>query len=387
LSLAVGSGGSANRALDVAVEECVREVRRGLGSAPPDFAFVFVSHHHGALVRRAGAMVSKALGDVDVAGCTGGWTVTDGREFEGSPGLSVVALSCPGTRIRTTTFDGDDALIEVKDPARAGVVLFADPFSFSVEPWLVEFGEVYPTVPIIGGLAGGGQAPGQNLLLHRSGAESSGALAVTLEGDIELRPALSQGCRPVGEPLVITRVDGHVILELKGQPAAKVLVGAMNDLPELERERFQHGAFLGRAIDARLSKYTAEDLLVRNLLGIDPQRNAIVVGDTSLRAGQTVHLMVRDAASAGDDLDAVLARAADALGSRARGALLVTCGGRGRQMFGEADHDAGHVQRAFATGLPLAGFSANGEIGQVGGEPFLHGFSAGIGIFAERDEA
>ena len=30
----------------------------------------------------------------------------------------------------------------------------------------------------------------------------------------------------------------------------------------------QRGAFLGRAIDARLSKYSAEDLLVRNLLGI-----------------------------------------------------------------------------------------------------------------------
>jgi len=384
VTLAVASGGSANRSLEVAVEECARSVRHGLGGTRPDLAFVFVTHHHGAALRRAGTMVSAALGGAKVAGCTGGWTATDTRELEGSPGLAVLALSCPGTRVRVEAFDGDADLVRIEDPARASVVLFADPFTFTAEPWLVEFGEVYRNVPIVGGLAGGGQEPGQNLLLHDGGSEHQGALAVVLEGDVELRPVVSQGCRPVGEPLVITRVDRHAILELKGKPAAQVVVGAMNALPDVDRERFQHGAFIGRAIDARLSKFTAEDLLVRNLLGIEPQRNAVFVGDTSLRAGQTVHLMVRDAESAGQDLQEVMKRAALELGGRARGALLATCAGRGRSMFTEPDHDASRVSQAFGGTLPLAGFSANGEIGPVGGEPFLHGFTACVGIFAER---
>lgn len=383
VALAVASGGSAHRALEAAVEECARAVRRGLGGARPDLALVFVTHHHGAALRRAGMLVSKALDDVAVAGCTGGWAVSDGRELEGSPGLAVLALSCPGTRVRVEAIDGEADLVQLDDPGRAGVLLFADPFTFNAEPWLVEFAEVHRGVPIVGGLAGGGQAPGQNLLLHERGTESKGALVVSLEGDVALRPVVSQGCRPVGEPFVITRVDRHAILELKGKPAAKVLVGAMNALPDEERERFQHGAFLGRAIDARLSTFTAEDLLVRNLLGIEPQRNAVFVGDTSLRAGQTVHLMVRDAETAGHDLDVALDRAVRELDGRARGALLATCGGRGRAMFGQADHDAGRIVQAFP-GLAVAGFSANGEIGPVGGEPFLHGFTASVGLFAER---
>jgi len=384
VGLCVASGGSANRALEAAVQECARAVRRGLGERTADLAFVFATHHHGAALRRAGVLVSEALDGAAVAGCTGGWTIADSRELEGSPGLAVLALSCPGTRVRVEAFDGEADLVHIDDPARASVVLFADPFTFNAEPWLVEFGAVYRGVPLIGGLAGGGQAPGQHLLLHHDGAETEGALAVILEGDVELRPAVSQGCRPVGEPLVITRVDRHAILELRGKPAAKVVIGAMGALPDDERERFQQGAFLGRAIDARLSRFTAEDLLVRNLIGIDPQRNAVFVGDTSLRAGQTVHLMVRDAASATEELDSVLQRAADALGGRARGALLATCGGRGVGMFGRADHDAAGVQAAFGGALPLAGFAANGEIGPVGGEPFLHGFTACIGIFADR---
>lgn len=384
MSVAAASGGSASRSLETAVEECAAAVRRGLGDRRPDLVFVFVTHHHGAALRHAGALVSKALGGAPTAGCTGGWTANDSRELEGSPGLSVLALACPGASVRVVPLDAEAALPPIDDASRAGVVLLADPFTFSAEPWLAEFHEVYRNVPIIGGLAGGGQAAGQNLLLHERGSEPRGGLAVVLEGDIELRPAVSQGCRPVGEPLVITRVDRNAILELKGKPAAKVIVNAMNELTDEERQRFQHGAFLGRAIDARLSRFTAEDLLVRQLLGIDPQRNAVYVGDGSLRAGQTVHLMVRDSRSAAQDLTEVAQRAARELDGRARGALLATCGGRGRQMFEEADHDASRVQSAFPGGIPLSGFAANGEIGPVGGEPFLHGFTACIGIFAER---
>ena len=30
---------------------------------------------------------------------------------------------------------------------------------------------------------------------------------------------MSQGCRPIGKPLRITKVDGNVVLELGGKPA------------------------------------------------------------------------------------------------------------------------------------------------------------------------
>ncbi len=49
-------------------------------------------------------------------------------------------------------------------------------------------------------------------------------------------------------------------------------------------------------------------------------------------------------------------------------------------MFGEPDHDAHALSDALA-GAPAAGFFAAGEIGPVGGDPFLHGFTATVAVF------
>jgi small ligand-binding sensory domain FIST len=62
------------------------------------------------------------------------------------------------------------------------------------------------------------------------------------------------------------------------------------------------------------------------------------------------------------------------------GALMFTCNGRGRGMFGEADHDALAADAALA-GAPVAGFFAAGEIGPVGGRAHLHGFTATLAVF------
>ncbi|MBV9310213.1 MAG: FIST C-terminal domain-containing protein, partial [Solirubrobacterales bacterium] len=62
------------------------------------------------------------------------------------------------------------------------------------------------------------------------------------------------------------------------------------------------------------------------------------------------------------------------------GALVFSCNGRGQAMFGACDHDARAVQRELR-GAPAAGFFAAGEIGPVGGRPFLHGFTATVAIF------
>ena len=61
------------------------------------------------------------------------------------------------------------------------------------------------------------------------------------------------------------------------------------------------------------------------------------------------------------------------------GALLCSCNGRGRGLFGEPDHDASALSEIFGP-VPTAGFFCNGEIGPVGGENYLHGFTASIAV-------
>jgi len=71
-----------------------------------------------------------------------------------------------------------------------------------------------------------------------------------------------------------------------------------------------------------------------------------------------------------------------ALGGRVpAGALLFSCNGRGRGMFGHDHHDASALDHVLG-GAPAAGFFAAGEIGPVGGQYFLHGYTATVAVFA-----
>jgi small ligand-binding sensory domain FIST len=100
-----------------------------------------------------------------------------------------------------------------------------------------------------------------------------------------------------------------------------------------------------------------------------------------------VRLHARDAKSADEDLRRALQLQVQAMtGAAAAGALVFSCNGRGRAMFGAADHDAKVVDRELH-GAPAAGFFAAGEIGPVGGRSFLHGFTATLAVFPERSPA
>ena len=94
-----------------------------------------------------------------------------------------------------------------------------------------------------------------------------------------------------------------------------------------------------------------------------------------------MRLHARDARSAEADLRRELSLCAAAAGEDSpAGALVFSCNGRGRQMFGAGDHDAAAVDQLLG-GAPSAGFFAAGEIGPVGGRSMLHTFTATVAVF------
>ena len=104
------------------------------------------------------------------------------------------------------------------------------------------------------------------------------------------------------------------------------------------------------------------------------------LGD-EIEVGQTVQFHVRDARSADEDLRHALERESAALGGRRpAGALLFTCNGRGSRLFPQPHHDITAVHDILGP-VPVAGFFAMGEIGPIGGQNFVHGFTASIALF------
>jgi small ligand-binding sensory domain FIST len=177
--------------------------------------------------------------------------------------------------------------------------------------------------------------------------------------------------------LEITDVDGHVIRELDGRSALRVLREAMEGLDGREREMVAGGLLLGVEVGERDGGH---DFLVRGIMGADPQAGTVTVG-APVEPGRLVRLHARDAASAGNELREALELRRQALGTDPAGALVFTCNGRGRSMFGMPDHDSGAVDEVLG-GAPTAGFFAAGEIGPVGGANVLHGFTATVAVFA-----
>jgi small ligand-binding sensory domain FIST len=366
------------------------------GSASPDLIVVFATHHHGSALEDLGARLRSALGAGVVIGCTGESVIGDSREIESSHGLVVWAAELPGTQVRpfeltarmgpdgTPLFRGGP---EIEDPSRACVLLLADPFTFPADAFLGMVDETWPGVPVFGGMASGGTAQGQNLLITASGLRDSGGLGVVVEGDIEIRSVVSQGCRPVGKPWVITACEQNLVKKLGSKSALAAFIETLENVSEPERALLRRQPFMGLAIDAAKSSFERGDFLVRGILGQGPD-GSLAVGDL-VRRGQTVQFLVRDASSAGEDLGALLAsqaggRLADGAPPHSAGALLFTCNGRGSRMFEEPNHDISRVQAALAPDVPVAGFFAAGEIGPVGGRNFLHGFTASVAVFRPR---
>lgn len=256
--------------------------------------------------------------------------------------------------------------------------MLADPYSFPADVALEGIARAAPGAPVVGGLASA-RTPAGAALFYGEGVRREGAVGVCLEG-VELLPCVSQGAAPIGREMTITAARGNMILELAGRPALRAIEQTITELDLHERALVATGLLIGIVIDPGRPEYEQGDFLVRGVLGADADTGAVAVG-APVVTGQVVRLHARDARSADDDLRRELRLRAAALGGDApAGALVFSCNGRGRGMFGVADHDAALVQRELG-GAPTAGLFAAGEIGPVGGRSFLHGFTATVAVF------
>ena len=321
-----------------------------------------------------------------LAGCGAGGVVGAGREVEEGTAISVWAANLGeghAEAFHATVRPVEDAVAVEGFPQLAGasgVVLLCDPFSFPTDRILAELPQAAPGVPVLGGLASGRAGDGGAALFLDREVHADGAIGVRLDG-LELLPCVSQGATPIGPELTVTASEGNVILELAGRPALQRLREAIEELDRDERGMLAGGLLLGIVIDAGKPDYLQGDFLVRGLVGADADVGAVAVG-APVSPGQVVRLHARDAASADLDLREALGLRRTALGGAVpAGALMFTCNGRGRGLFGVGDHDSVAVAELFA-GAPTAGFFAAGEIGPVGGEAFLHAFTATIAVFA-----
>jgi small ligand-binding sensory domain FIST len=359
--------------------------------ARPDLALVFVSPHHVGGLAGLAVQICDAIGSDVLMGCTGESIVGGNREIEARPAISLWLAALPGTSVQLmhlefdqtregSIFTGWPAELPEPWPQGSAMLLMGEPFSFPADELVRRLNEDHPGVPVLGGMASGGVAPGENQLVLGRQRYTQGAVAALVHGNVRIRSVVSQGCRPIGEPFVVTRCEANVIHELGGSPPLVRLQEMLQSLSEQEREQVRRGLHLGRVVSEYRDEFQRGDFLVRNVIGADPNTGAVAIGDF-VRPGQTVQFHIRDEVTADDDLRTMLRAVPKGASEPAsRGALLFTCNGRGTRLFTSSNHDATCVQESLGE-IPLAGFFAQGEIGPVGDQNFLHGFTASVALF------
>jgi small ligand-binding sensory domain FIST len=385
LTRRVGAGLSRSADAAEAAGEAAREARAALGGAPVDLAFLFLSGDHFGGSAEAVAALEEELAPGHLLGCVAEGVVARDRELEDGPGAAVWAASLPEAEIETfhsVALGTDEGVAVTGFPTLDDadlVTLLVDPYTFPAAGFLTKLNEEEDGVQLVGGLAAGGGEPDTQALFVDGEIVYEGAVGAVLRG-VPVRTVVSQGCEPVGRDSVITHAEDNVVFELAGEPALERLKGDVATLtPDQEQSAAAGGVLAGLVIDENRADYGRGDYLMRGLIGVDEETGALAIGE-AVRVGQTLRFHVRDAASADEDLRENLRSALN--GERAAGALLFTCNGRGTGMFEQPDHDARAVAELLGDDA-LAGFFCAGEIGPVGGKPFLHGFTATLAVFLE----
>ncbi len=374
-----------------AIEEVGLAIVTGLGGVEPDLAFVFASHHYATRFEELAASLKEALGARLLLGCTGETVIGGSRECEDGPALSVWCASIPDATLTPfelsfeETPDGllcsglPEDLAEHRAETRA-VFLLGDPFTSLPQSVIDLVADELPGTPLIGGMASGG-GPGENRLFFNDRMVESGAIGVVLRGGPRVRSIVSQGCRPIGTPFVVTRAERNVIYELGGAPPLQRLQSLYPELSPRDQKLVERGIHLGVVMNEYQDSFQRGDFLIVNVLGADRTSGALATGGL-MRVGQTIQFHIRDAETADEDLRQLLDRHQVPSGAKGRAALLFSCNGRGSRMFPDPNHDALAVQQCLGP-MPLAGFFAQGELGPVGDKNYIHGFTASVALFEE----
>ncbi len=365
-----------------ALHDVIEQVASRVPAHDVNLACVFASNHHISLWDDLGARMRQAFSGAVTFGCTAEGCIGDGRELERQPAISLVVGTLPGVELRPFHVSQEQLGVTQWNAGLPSAdldptfLVVGDPFSIDVRRVIMDLEESHPSRPVLGGMASAGFRPGENRLLCDGVTYAEGLIGLSVHGAVDVASVVSQGCRPIGEPYVVTQAEGNVIRGLKGKPAMEALEEMATGLSPEDQDLLKHGVFVGRVIDEYRDKFVRGDFLIHGIIDADRESGELKIAGAT-KVGTTVQFHVRDAASADEDLRHMLAPFED---QDYRGGLLFSCNGRGTRMWDTPGHDVHVLSRSLGP-LPVAGCFCAGELGPIGSRNFVHGYTAVLALF------
>ena len=293
------------------------------------------------------------------------------HEVEDGPAVSVFAASLPDARLTPVSLAleaharrrRDHGWPELDHDPRT-LVLLADPFSFPVDGFLAaELGEVRRRgLQVIGGAASAARGPGGNRLVLGDRVDADAARSGVFMDGVDVRTVVSQGCRPVGQPYVVTRASGTGSRSSPGKPRSSGSRTCASEASDEDRALIRAGLHLGVVVDEHRTEFGRGDFLVRNVLGGDRRHGH----DRRRRRSQRRSDRPVPRARRGAPPTRTCVRCSPATRPAARASASRATAAAG-SFFGVPDHDAGVRRPAARPVARSPGAFCAGEMGPVGG--------------------
>ena len=385
----------------------------------PTLGLLYITDHYAPHAQDILDHLTAELPEVtDWSGTVGVGIASNNVEYFDEPALAVMLCDLPHDQYRV--FSGVSPL-----PSAASgrfkahtALVHADSGTPDVAELISEMAERTDSGYVFGGLASSRSKTVQfalsgygNVKGHgaASGVFSGGLSGVAFTQSAALMSRVTQGCQPVSKNLDITACEGNVVTGLNGEPALDVMLTALNVTLDQPREALSkvRSTLVGLSDPAELladrpvnypGQFGAE-VVVRHIIGLDPGRRGIAVGDAP-SVGMTLAFCERNAQAARADLIRVCAEIREELepqeltlevasalnppeaesaphpARRIAGAVYVSCAGRGGPHFGAPSAELQIIRRALGD-VPLVGFFAGGEIARH----HLYGYTGVLTVF------
>ena len=393
----------------------------------PTLALLYITDHYAQDAEAILSHLSAELPEVtDWAGTVGVGIASNNVEYFDEPAMAVMLCDLSPGQYRV--FSGVSPL-PASGQAPDGFVahtalVHADGQTQELPELIAEMAQRTASGYVFGGVAGSRSASVQFAAgsaghLKGQGAASGvfigGLSGVAFGPEVSLVSRVTQGAQPVGAEHVVTEADGNLVLSLDGEPALGVLLQELGiSLDNLQEAMPKLRATLvgltrpahrlDDALPARAGFVRGQfgpDVLVRHLIGLDPARHGVAIGDEP-EVGTRLAFCERHVQAARADLmrvcaeireelepEALSLEAVAALGDAALdntaaapaaqrivGAVYVSCVGRGGPHFGAPSAELQTVRRALGD-VPLVGFFAGGEIAHQ----HLYGYTGVLTVF------
>ncbi|MCW7539611.1 FIST C-terminal domain-containing protein [Aquabacterium sp. A7-Y] len=388
-------------ALSLALAQLDGQRRQEAYGLTPTLGWIYLTDHHGAHAEEILAHLQRWAPGVSWVGSVGVGVMGSGVEYFDEPALSLMLGDLP--RESFAVFSG----VQPLPPGFAAhtALVHADGATPELDELLGEMADRTASGYLFGGLA----ASRTRSLQIADRVLEGGLSGVAFGGTVEMLSRVTQGCQPVGPARRITAVERNVIATLDGEPALDCLLRDLQldpDEPRKALPRLQ--ATLVGLSDASTTAIArpgqfGADTRVRHLIGIDPHARGIAIADEP-EVGMQLAFCARHAEAARRDLvricseireelepeqlppSTVQALAAAGSGGgldpatppahRIRGAVYVSCSGRGGPHFGAPSAELQLLRHALGD-VPLVGFFAAGEIAHH----HLYGYTGVLTVF------